>query len=268
MRMNWRHLLRFDAHDLHSRTVTSSTTSANVESTAPSVQSRSGHVMGNKITGHLIAREAVLPPIQATMREYVFAGNGVFVRARRPGLEVVIPTQFPIPLLPRIEPYVRLDYPRVPAGMVEAILARALEAMDEQQQLIEMLFYLSWNDAEGWQLEIPAQVQKRAQVAPLNHGPNSPYTRALIEVHSHHEWPAFFSKEWDDRDEQGFRVYVVIGNILERPELRTRVGLYGEVFEIPSVWIFEMPSRIHDCVAEEWAVQPSLAAPSRAKDMR
>ena len=184
------------------------------------------------ITGHLIAREPSLPPINAKMREYVFAGNGVFTRARRPGFEVMIPTKFPIPLLPTIEPYVRLEHSLVPGLLVEEILRRALDARDEQGQLIEMLFYLSWDDESGWQLEIPAQVQTRGQVAPLDHGANSPYVRAVIEVHSHHEWPAFFSKEWDDRDEQGFRIYAVIGRIVDRPELRTRVGLYGEVFEI------------------------------------
>jgi hypothetical protein len=48
--------------------------------------------------------------------------------------------------------------------------------------------------------------------------------------------------------------YAVIGRIVDRPELRTRVGLYGEVFEIPSAWIFQMPPRIRDCVAEEWSI--------------
>ncbi len=211
------------------------------------------------ITGHLIAHDAELPPTQATMREYVLARNGVFVRAQRPGLTVMIPMQFPIPLLATVKPYVRLDEPRVPEAMVREMLRRAMEARDERGRFIEVLFYLKRDEGQGWQLQIPEQIQERAQVLPLEHGPDSPYAHALIEVHSHHEWPAVFSQEWDNRDEQGFRIYAVMGRITDKPELRTRVGVYGELFEIPSAWIFEMPSEIRDCVAEEWE-RSALAA--------
>jgi PRTRC genetic system protein A len=255
--MNYKQILAQRLHILRGKGLAGLASSACAESGTPTLLRQSGPTSAANITGHLIARVPTLPPFKATMREYVFAGNGVFVRGRRPGLQVMMPTKFPVPLLPVIEPYVRLDYPRVPRRLVEEILVRALGARDEQGQFIEMLFYLSWDDKGSWKLEVPAQVQMRGQVAPLEHGPDSPYERALVEVHSHHEWPAFFSKEWDDRDEQGFRVYAVIGRIADQPELRTRIGLYGEMFEIPSGWILEMPSQIRDCVAEEQRVSPA-----------
>ena len=49
----------------------------------------------------------------------------------------------------------------------------------------------------------------------------------VAEFHSHGGSRAFFSAT-DDRDEQGFRTYGVVGRLdAPQPELRLRVGVYG-----------------------------------------
>ena len=68
----------------------------------------------------------------------------------------------------------------------------------------------------------------------------------LIEVHSHHNMAAFFSGT-DDREERaGFRIYSVIGNLARKPTILTRVGIYGHFWQIPSSWVYNLPSGISD----------------------
>ncbi len=75
-------------------------------------------------------------------------------------------------------------------------------------------------------------------------GPGSSYAGALIEVHSHHGMPAFWSGT-DDADEQGFRLYAVLGDIFRRPTLRVRVGIYGQFYELPAGTIFGLPAGVN-----------------------
>jgi hypothetical protein len=55
----------------------------------------------------------------------------------------------------------------------------------------------------------------------------------------------FFSRT-DNKDEQGFRVFAVIGKVNEQPEIRVRVGVYGNYRNIPASMIFELPGEIRD----------------------
>jgi hypothetical protein len=56
----------------------------------------------------------------------------------------------------------------------------------------------------------------------------------------------FFSQT-DNRDEQGFRLYAVIGRVKTKPQLCVRVGVYGDYWSIPAATVFEMPEGIRDC---------------------
>ncbi len=193
---------------------------------------------------HIIAQQSNLPPIQAAMYEYVMAGNGVFVRGQREGLSVTIPVALcEVQGLARIEPVVALAYPHVPEELVEQMLEIAKHYGTPQPR--ETLFHLIW-DGE-WQLHEPPQERSAARVKPIEPCPT--YSRALIEVHSHHWMPANFSRT-DDADESGFRIYAVMGTLFERPTLCTRLGLYGHFWEVPAAWVFDLPDGITDVVGE------------------
>jgi hypothetical protein len=43
----------------------------------------------------------------------------------------------------------------------------------------------------------------------------------------------------DNRDEQGARFYAVIGRIYSRPEIRLRLGVYGDFVDLPAAALFE-----------------------------
>jgi hypothetical protein len=55
----------------------------------------------------------------------------------------------------------------------------------------------------------------------------------------------FFSPT-DNRDEQGFRIFAVIGKVNEKPEIRVRVGVYGNYWNIPADMVFDLPEEIRD----------------------
>ena len=63
-------------------------------------------------------------------------------------------------------------------------------------------------------------------------------SNVMVDLHSHGNMGAFWSGT-DNADEQGFRVYGVIGRLDERPEIRLRLGVYGYWFPIPVSLLFD-----------------------------
>mgnify|MGYP000858271742 CR=1 FL=1 len=55
----------------------------------------------------------------------------------------------------------------------------------------------------------------------------------------------------DDADEVGFRLYAVIGRLPDKSEIRLRVGVYGQFWEVPASWVMELPEGLRDCNAME-----------------
>jgi hypothetical protein len=191
------------------------------------------------------------------MYEFVTAGNGVFLQARSRAWQVTLPLVWAhIRGLAQLAPAVRLAGGVVPRELLREMWRRAEEAAGEPRRGVpprEILFYLLAGETGGWQLVEPPQMQSGGSVRPLDDGPESAYAQAVIEVHSHHRHPPRFS-EWDDRDEQGFRLYGVLGYLGradKRPTLRLRVGVYGHFCEIPASLAFELPQGLADAVQEE-----------------
>ena len=219
----------------------------------------------NFVEHHLITGGG-LPPYSASLYDYLVGANGVFLRSRREGLEVILPvTLCEIRGLARVTPLVRLTHPRVPASLVQDMLEEARCAWDAEGRPVEMLFHLSfWQD--HWQLSVPEQEQTPTSVLPLVDGPGSSYATALIDLHSHHEMGAFFSST-DNRDEmKGFRIYAVLGRISSRPELLVRAGCEGAFLVIPATHIFELPDGVVDAAAWEEEEQTDEAALTPANE--
>lgn len=182
------------------------------------------------------------PESPTVLYDYVFGADGVYIHAEKPGLSVtVLAAPAEIGGLMPVPEMVEFDLPRVPAKYVASMLFLARQACISHGSHIEALFYLIWiEDEQRWRLDLPEQLQEHSSVRPVDDGEGSGYRQATIEVHSHHAMEAFFSGT-DDADEQGFRIYGVIGEIFTKPKLRVRVGCYGHFLEIPADQIFEMP---------------------------
>ncbi|MCW6053250.1 hypothetical protein K4039_25065 [Lyngbya sp. CCAP 1446/10] len=210
-----------------------------------------------KLFNHIHASIPLPPIATGVFCEYVTAYNGVFVRSVRPGLEAMIPvansTPNTIKGLPPIEPYLHLDTRLVPSELLLSILTKAVFTKDSSDNLTEILFHLSLDSSNQWQLTIPLQLTTRTTCQPLD---NSSYSTALIECHSHAELPAFFSST-DDADERGFRLYAVLGKVNTlTPEILVRIGIFGHYSLIKANSVFEEPHLITD--AYQNSLKPRL----------
>ncbi len=197
--------------------------------------------------------EIPLPPIEASLYEYILAGNGLFVRGERRELSVLLPiASFEVRGLATLVPQIELHVPRVPQSVLLTCLDEARKARDHHGFLIESLFHLRVDETGNWHTEIPEQVQESARVQPLDDSPSSSYARALLELHSHADLVPQFSSA-DDGDEIGFRLYAVLGHVSKIPKLKARVGLYGYRWEIHARELFDLPDEIRDAKAIEEA---------------
>ena len=194
---------------------------------------------------HIFATSQELPPPGPYLYEYVVAGNGVFVRARRAGLEAMIPVSkgSPIKGLESVTPYARLQS-KVPEILVRKALLWSVQALPK-----EVLFWFGLDSERNtWTICRPKQYQTRTSVKPVD--PYEPFgSQALIDLHSHNTMTPFFSAR-DDQDETGFRIYAVIGSINIHadvpPAIQVRVGIYGHFWSIPAAQVFNLPSFLQD----------------------
>ena len=176
------------------------------------------------------------PPLYLGLYRYLMAANGVFIEANRKGLGIqarLIGNGSKLVGLHPLENTMRLDNGRVDRETVRHILLRCYFELPN-----EVLFYLTPRQG-AWSLRIPEQIQSPGGVRPVD--PFNLMARdALIEVHSHNSMPAYFSGT-DDHDETGFRIYAVIGKVdSHRPEIRVRVGVYGNFISIPAHLVFDL----------------------------
>ena len=196
-----------------------------------------------KLIQHLVVKDdGTLPEIAECLYAYVMAGNGVFLTAKRAGLDVLVPVSSSrIAGLPALTSYVSLAR-RVPMYLLSTALKLSRQSFPN-----EMLFWFNLNN--DWSMEVPQQRTRPASVMPLDNM-DMRGTRALLDLHSHGALSPFFSAT-DNKDEQGFRIYAVIGEVDRLPKLCVRVGVYGHYFNIPASTVFEMPHEIEDIYPEK-----------------
>jgi hypothetical protein len=102
---------------------------------------------------------------------------------------------------------------------------------------LEFMYHFRFDPGgRGWFVTRPEQERSGARVGYLNRDPGG----VVLDLHSHHTMPAFFSST-DDRDERGGRFYAVMGRLERpRPELILRLGAYGHWLDnIPALTLFD-----------------------------
>jgi hypothetical protein len=202
----------------------------------------------NPFVRHTIATDP-LPPFPPALYEYVFAGNGIFLRAHRQGLSVLFPVlPYPIAGLPLLTPRLEPTVPLIPQHLMEQMLAEAFEAWRSPTGPLESLYHFTFD--QDWSLAIPDQVRTAVSVQPTDTEHCPSYQTCLVEIHSHHEMRPQFSS-MDDEDETGFRIYGVCGSFKKRPSITFRIGLYGHFVPIPASLIAELPPGLHDTYPQE-----------------
>ncbi len=188
------------------------------------------------LVAHHVYRGGPLPPLAGTGRayDYILAGNGLFKRAISAHIEALIPVAtLPVAGLPNLVDPVRVAvFPgRIPAYFLETVLA---DARGKAQAGKEQLYQFHVIQNRYLRLTLPAQ---RADGARIRYRLPARRDGLLCDLHSHGPLPAFYS-DTDDRDEQGFQFYAVVGNVLDRPEIVLRLGMYGDFCPLPVTALF------------------------------
>ena len=161
--------------------------------------------------------------------DYVIAGNGVFAQAENNNLTARV--QLAKCPIKRAEADNGEDTPAPGEDSPGDLLEMGIHWFKRTPGM-ERYFAIEWDGSQY----IPVIPEQEGRSASLSyHSPEA----AVLEFHSHGRMAAFFSGT-DDQDEQGFRLYGVAGK-LDRiePEVRLRVGVYGNFQEIPPEEIFQ-----------------------------
>lgn len=208
-----------------------------------------------KVCRYLTTRDP-LPPWSLTGYEYILAGNGLWKRARnRHCFACLRLCAQNVAGLPDLAGYLALTGPKLPGRLLWVALEDARRR--SWREPVEAMYHVYRHDDGRVRLAYPPQENGAARAA--YQGGADP--AIILDVHSHVEMAAFFSGA-DDRDELGFRFYAVMGRIFTRPEIRLRLGIYGDHWELPITALFadSGPFNLHhtrDEMEETWTFDQS-----------
>ena len=166
--------------------------------------------------GYLVNHPGGLAGVQGIGYDYVLGSGGVYVQSQGAHLTArILFAPCTVRGLAPVADKVALSHGPIPARLFEVGLHWFQDAPDT-----ERLFAVRW-DGDAYRLVVPPQAGTATRLAYL------PPAGVVAEFHSHGGSRAFFSTT-DDRDEQGFRIYGVVGRLdTPLPELSLRVGVYG-----------------------------------------
>jgi PRTRC genetic system protein A len=182
------------------------------------------------LVDYLIARRG-LPPRAGRAYDYLLAGDGLYVVAGNDYLDVRVPVApCAVRGLRPVHAACTLRHGRVPAWIWHRLVAEArVRAVTGHEVLLAVVHEPPY----GYRLLRPTQVVGATRVL------YRPSAATVLEVHSHHRMPAYFSRT-DDADEQALRLYAVVGRLgAGRPEVALRVGAYGYFLPLPWESVFE-----------------------------
>ena len=196
--------------------------------------------------GYLVNHPASLTGTQGIGFDYVLGSGGLYVQSESAHLTarvLVAPAQ--VRGLAPVSEKLALTHGLIPARVFALGLGWMLAAPDT-----ERFFAIRW-DGDSYRLVVPPQEGTGSSLS------YQPPAGVIAEFHSHGGHRAFFSAT-DDRDEQGFRIYGVVGRLdTPVPELTLRVGIYGHFAPLHWPQVFDGAPTGLRLTREEPAATPS-----------
>lgn len=161
---------------------------------------------------------------------YIMAGQGLVKMAQSSYFKAAIPVALgDVVGLPEYPEGVELGVPKIPAKWLYAVLDHVRRC----GYGIEQMYHFHW--LNEWKVAVPKQMATAGRVGYRGGDELS----VVLDLHSHHGMNSFFSST-DNNDEQGLRFYAVIGKIYhDLPEIRLRVGVYGDWLELDPLDLFD-----------------------------
>ena len=179
--------------------------------------------------GYLVNHPEGIQGTQGLAYDYIIARNGVFVQARNTLITArVQAASLVLRGLGNTTPKLELHQGPIPREVFQEGIQWLLD-----DPMRERIFTICWN-GNAHAVRIPTQSGAAGSLVyrPREESGEESGEQTILECHSHAAAPAFFS-ETDDRDEQGLRLYAVLGRVdQDPPELRIRLGVYGYFQEI------------------------------------
>ena len=175
-------------------------------------------------------RPAGLTGSQGVGYDYVLGAGGLYVQSESAHLTARIPVApAQVRGLAPVSEKVEFTHGPIPVHVFELGLGWMLTAPDT-----ERFFAVGW-DGGAYRLVVPPQEGTGSSLT------YRPPAGVIAEFHSHGRHRAFFSAT-DDKDEQGFRVYGVVGRLdAPQPELTLRLGIYGHFAPLDWRQVFDGP---------------------------
>ena len=160
--------------------------------------------------------------------DYIMAENGLFIRAKNDHLAATVciaPAE--VRGLAPLEHSIQLLHGKIPMYFVNLALSVLYIKPD-----IEQFVALTWQDT--YSLSVPKQEQSPGSVI------YETVPDTVLHIHSHvHGVSADFSGT-DNRDEQGFCIYAVAGDLQNLcPTIALRLGVYGYFLPLGNEEVFE-----------------------------
>ena len=178
--------------------------------------------------GYLVNQPSGLAGSQGVGYDYVLGAGGLYVQSESANLTarmLVAPAQ--VRGLAPVTEKMELAHGPIPVHLFELGLRWFRQAPDT-----ERFFAVGW-DQGAYRLVVPPQAGTRASLT------YRPPSGVVAEFHSHGKHRAFFSAT-DDGDEQGFRIYGVVGRLgAPLPELALRLGIYGHFAPLDWQQVFD-----------------------------
>ena len=179
--------------------------------------------------GYLVNKDGVLAGERGLFYDYILAHNGLYVHARNAHLDATVQIAgAEVRGLAPLEPKITLRHGRIPWRLYD--LAYSLFLVDPDR---ERYVAITWQDG-SYHLKVPGQKRESASVR------YSTESGVVLDIHSHGTMTAWFSSQ-DNCDEQGLRLYMVVGKVnMLIPEIELRVGVYGYFAPMPPKEVFDL----------------------------
>lgn len=207
-----------------------------------------------KFVEHKIASSET-EAITAAMFEYLLAGNGLFIRAKRREFSVCLPVcRESVKGLPEIKSGIVWHKPKIRGHIWREILENARSGSDSIQ-FREDVYIVFWNETTGgWDWKSIGK--ERNWASTIADDSLSEYGTACLELHTHPNGAIHFSRA-DDRDEKGkFRLFGILIDVhSSNPQIRFRCGVYDYFANIPANYISDLPDGFLDLNKFEQSVK-------------
>lgn len=211
-----------------------------------------------ELIAHKIKKAETLEEISAALFEYLLAGNGVFLRAKRQEFSVSLNlSETSVKNLPDEQSGVFWHKPQVSKNLWTEILLHA-RRQTTRGVFKEDVYVIFWSDEKsGWSWRRVSR--ERTACSTIADDSLDEYKRACIELHTHPAGAIHFSP-MDDRDESGkFRIFgILIDAEGSEPRMRFRCGVYEHFIEIPFDFLGEMPDGVTDLTRADLVISKIL----------